>query len=1019
MTNNIPLPRLLNAAGGTARRITPISVSVNLEMTPLSYASMQLPQDENVPARSYVELYTVMGSAGIYRVRSPQDAYGSDQTTAELEHAIVEVGDYIILDEYKEMMAASTAMQTVFSHYRGSKWQLGSVSALGSGQIALQAGYNRVLEAMLSILEQKPDCMMSFDFSTSPWTVNIVAKGTTVSAEGRLARNLSSAKVTYDDTELCTRAYYEYQTTDSEGDVDSVWAYIDADTMSTYGLIEREVQTGSDYTADEAYRVASEYISKHKHPRVSIETSLDELSNITEETLDAFEIGKLCRLALPDYGVVIEEHITGLSFPDVYGNPRNISARLAEKEDTAITFLHDLESKGGTIGGGGGGGRRNDDIWKEFRTRIEQDDYHIALVSEHVNRNDEILQAAGLDIDSQTGVIIYHDDVENGLGARLTVNAEAIAAEVERATSSEVEIRSSILQTASNIMLEVESSVSEMRASIQVTADNILSEVYASESTVYSTISQTAGGIRADMVAADSGLYSYIDATASYLQTHFVSGANKVFIQDGDPTSDPTYTPRVGDVWIESTHQGTWDGAEGFDWEHDADYDWSQVQGAKLWGWQNDKWELVSDQQQVVTMGDVIETAERYVNTKVKLVVNDEGNISVYMAKLEQEAEMIRSEVNDYVQSLGSSILQTASQLRSEVHAAESYLYSVVEQSASGVIAKVNESSNVYTGETAPTGTADKPIKENDVWIEGIGQRNWSDVDDLISWVDDENYDWAETQGSRINVYDGTGWREVLDERVLMNNTDFQILADGVHQISRSIETIDNGLNAYIGRLEVTSKEMKLDYTDRYRQLNSSITATAGQLRTEFNDTANGLSSSITQTASQIRSELNDRANGLSSSITQTASQIRSEVTDTKNSLQSSITQQANRISLVVEGTGANAHIKPASIVASINNSGSSVVISANKINLNGYVTTSMLESAFQSVDQIAVDQLTIDDYFTCLGRNVSWQSKTIRHVQVSTQRPFMYGSTSGALGTTTGSLVLSYTDSTIYYLGR
>ena len=80
--------------------------------------------------------------------------------------------------------------------------------------------------------------------------------------------------------------------------------------MSTYGLIEREVQTGSDYTADEAYRVASEYISKHKHPRVSIETSLDELSNVTEETFDAYEIGKLCRLALPDYGVVIEEHIT-------------------------------------------------------------------------------------------------------------------------------------------------------------------------------------------------------------------------------------------------------------------------------------------------------------------------------------------------------------------------------------------------------------------------------------------------------------------------------------------------------------------------------------------------------------------------------------------------------------------------------------------------------------------------------------------------------------------------------------
>ena len=477
ITKDIPLPRLLPNASPSwpERRIRPIKVSINLSITPLSHATIDLPKGETLPERSYVELYTCMGSAGIFRVRSPQDAYGDDITTAELEHAVVEVGDYLVLAKYDEMKAADQAMQTIFGHYRGSKWQLGSVSALGSGQIALQANYNRVLESMLAIMEQKPDCMMAFDFSTSPWTINIVARGTTVQAEGRLSRNVNYAKVSYDDTELCTRAYYEKEATTDEAlsgfpvfsqstyyangayvtnenklytlpsghavgvtwantaktavtdYPTTVWAYVDADTIGTYGLIERTVPTGTDYTAAEALRAANEYISKHKRPRFSVEISLEELSCVTGEPLDTFTIGKLCRLALIDYrySTTIENHITGLGFPDVYEQPTNITANLADEEDATINFIHDVDAKGGS-GGGGGGRKKQDDQFKEYRTRIEQDDYHIGLVSEHADKANNILQAAGIDINSQTGVVIYHTDNENQLMSKINVQAGRI-----------------------------------------------------------------------------------------------------------------------------------------------------------------------------------------------------------------------------------------------------------------------------------------------------------------------------------------------------------------------------------------------------------------------------------------------------------------------------------------------------------------------------------------------------------------------------------------------------------------
>lgn len=506
MIENIPLPRLLNSSGGTERRISAQRVSINLAIVPLSDAEMVLSQEESLPARSYVELYTCLGSAGIFRVRSPKDSYGTVSTTAELEHAIVEVGDYLVKAEYNQMMAANTAIQTIFGHYGGSKWQLGSLTAIGSGQVAVKVNYNRVLDAILGILEQKPECMLSFDFSTTPWTLNIVSRETIVSAEGRLARNVNYAKITYDDTELCTRAYYESSSEGSSAVSDfptfdasknyskgyyvnynnklynlpnghvagvtwanttktevtdvptTAWSHVDADTIGTYGVVEREVRTGSNYTPEEALRVAQEYLNKHKHPRVSVEISAAEMSHITGEAIDSFGIGKLYRLALADYNMTVEKTITGMYFPDVYGLPDSITVNLAEEEDTALNFIHDLDAKGGG-GGGGGGAKQQDDKFKEFRTHFEQDDYHFKLWAERVDITEHILQEAGMYINHQ-GVLIYAEDNVKMMGSKIKAEADRISLVVEgygaNASIKPAAIVASINNGASTILISAD-----------------------------------------------------------------------------------------------------------------------------------------------------------------------------------------------------------------------------------------------------------------------------------------------------------------------------------------------------------------------------------------------------------------------------------------------------------------------------------------------------------------------------------------------------------------------------------
>lgn len=73
---------------------------------------------------------------------------------------------------------------------------------------------------------------------------------------------------------------------------------------------------------------------------------------------------------------------------------------------------------------------------------------------------------------------------------------------------------------------------------------------------------------------------------------------------------------------------------------------------------------------------------------------------------------------------------------------------------------------------------------------------------------------------------------------------------------------------------------------------------------------------------------------------------------DNVNMWQSKLNVQADRISLVVTGSGANAQVNPASIVAAVNaQTGSYVKISANTINLSGYVTASQLSAEIANIN--------------------------------------------------------------------
>jgi formylmethanofuran dehydrogenase subunit C len=341
---SVRLPRLLDAQLREVCRLHPVTLSINERLVPPHDASMTLPPGEGAPFHAWVELYTIDGSAGVYRVSGASECYVITGDV-DLEHSAAILGDAIIPGEgtysgtCAEVLTAMLANQTTLIN--GQKpWVLGTCAKSASIEYAYNC--NNILSAMTEVVgDEKDGYALEFDDTHGfPWRVNVVSVETTASCEGRLSRNLESVSVSISDDEFCTRIYCKSLPEPH---------YIDGPTVGVWGIITKTITAGEGVTAESLQSYITRYLEDHKNPRISIEINGVDLATATGESLDSFRIGRLFRLALPDYGVKMEERILVRSISDVYGDPRGVRLTLASNiRDTA----EDLVRLDNTVTGG-------------------------------------------------------------------------------------------------------------------------------------------------------------------------------------------------------------------------------------------------------------------------------------------------------------------------------------------------------------------------------------------------------------------------------------------------------------------------------------------------------------------------------------------------------------------------------------------------------------------------------------------------------------------------------------------
>lgn len=523
------LARVLDGDMRELRRLHPTQQSVDDRVTPLSTASLTLPEGEHAAFGEWVEVFTQNGSAGVYRVVSASETYTGEAST-ELEHGTCALGDAIIPGKgtisgtLTEVLSAMLGYQMVQAG-GAPLWALGSVAT--NAQASFDHDSTNLLSAVLAVV---PDgYMLTFDQRALPWRLGVAKMAETAECEGRLSRNLRGVTVTVDDEDFCTRIYCNMLPAPG---------YMDGPTVGTWGVKAKTITAQENVTQESLTAYITQYLEDHKNPRVSIECDAEDLSSITGERIDRMEKGRLFRLALPDYGVAMEERILAVRTGSAYDEPERVRLTLANSiRDTADTLVYiensvnggasSSSARGGYVRGGGGSGISPAsvlDMLKKAETYITEDEAWTREAGIRIESNTAEMYATkkaivgGWTGDVETVDALIRASTDNGGLVAMLVGRKNSAEEVNAAISATAAGGGLITLKASQADFDkMGKRVDSAEASIKVNSDSI--ELKVSKNGVISAINQTAESVK--ISASKINLEGYV--TASKLSAEFAN----------------------------------------------------------------------------------------------------------------------------------------------------------------------------------------------------------------------------------------------------------------------------------------------------------------------------------------------------------------------------------------------------------------------------------------------------------------------------------------------------------------
>lgn len=479
-------PVLMDERMHGGQLLRPSKLTVQQELYSAGTASMALPEGEpTVGFRQWVRHRLPSGETVCYRVKSAPLDCGKEQKV-QLTHGICTLGDELTPKETKLSGTAVDILAALMSYQQTARWQLGTVEI--GGEHALEVNGESVQRAFFDAIDLFGDCYPEYDFSITPWTVNIRMLPNVPSCECRLSRNIAGVKIDYDESDFCTRIISPLLP----------GGELVAESAAHWGVVTRELNASEDADGAQAFLAAQRMLQRHSQPTIYAEVDALEISQQTGEALDSFAPGRVCRCALPDYGITVDKPIVAMRYDDLVGKPESVRLSLGRKVKDASQKLGALSSDADKLrrGVGGMGGR----LKNTETTLIEQGDSLITLAAWSTT-------AAGALRDASIQI--------DGLNAqvRLKASQEEVNGLSSRVSQAEINIdgaNASIALKASQISVD---ELGTRVTSAEINIDGARGEIAlkVSKNGVISSINQTSEEIK--IQAAKINLSGYVTAS--------------------------------------------------------------------------------------------------------------------------------------------------------------------------------------------------------------------------------------------------------------------------------------------------------------------------------------------------------------------------------------------------------------------------------------------------------------------------------------------------------------------------
>lgn len=417
----VRLPRLLNADFSEKTRLHPVAMSLSMKLRETSTAEITLDeQDADVKIHDWVEIYTPQGSAGLFRVTDISRSILRERVLT-LRHGIDTLCDGVYKAQTDYDGTVSEFLGNIMAQQTVVRWQLGTCEDT-SAYARQGINYDQLSSLMWALADERNGYYLAYDFTTTPWTVNYLALPTSPACEFRLSRNVQTVGIDRNDDDLCTRLYLSVNTavTGDDGITETqteLQIHNNAAAQAIYGIVEKTADIDTENVADVSAWV-QRYMDDHAAPTIQISIDGYELAELTGDTWDEYDRGKLARVAMPSVGETILERVVTVNYPDLLGDPEHVEVELANRLDSVSSTLAQLEREARQAARGARGAARSgvrveeikniattvegnvDDIDKIFiKTAIDRLTANETLYSRTADNADGIS-----DLNSKTGI---------------------------------------------------------------------------------------------------------------------------------------------------------------------------------------------------------------------------------------------------------------------------------------------------------------------------------------------------------------------------------------------------------------------------------------------------------------------------------------------------------------------------------------------------------------------------------------------------------------------------------------